>query len=89
MTFYTYMLRNHLKERGPKGDLARDMKDDADSFPRNTKGKLDDWYTIIENYLWSQGACYECMRVFEESWKEYAQYERMRRNQPNRNRVRG
>ena len=80
MTFYTYMLRNHLKERGPKGDLARDMKNDAGSFPRNTKGKLDDWHTAIEDYLWDQGACYECVAVFETCWHEYVERERKRRN---------
>lgn len=84
MTFYTYMIRNHLKERGPKGDLARDMKGDAGSFPRNTKGKLDDWCTVIENYLWSQGACYECAAVFETCWREYAARERKSRNRINR-----
>ena len=28
MTFYTYMTRKYMGEISPKGDLARDMKED-------------------------------------------------------------
>ena len=36
MTFYTFMIRNYENDNTPAGDLARDMKRDTESFPRNS-----------------------------------------------------
>lgn len=80
MTFYTYMMRNHLGEDSPKGDLAMDMKRDKDHFPKNRSCKFNEWYRIIRGYLTNQRACRDCMKVFEECWKEYEQCEKKRLN---------
>ena len=42
MNFYNYMVKNHLNEKSPRGDLARDMKEDRD-FPKNKTGKFKGW----------------------------------------------
>ena len=39
MNFYNYMMKNHLNEKSPRGDLTRDMKEDRD-FPKNKTGKF-------------------------------------------------
>lgn len=78
MTFYTYMMRNHLGKDTPEGDLAMDMRRDKDHFPRNRACKFNGWHQIIENYLYSQGGCRECMDVFEECWEEYERCEKQR-----------
>lgn len=80
MTFYTFMMKNHLNEDAPAGDLAEDMKRDKDSFPRNGKGKYDGWHTIIQDYLQSRNACRECLEVFEDCWEEYVKCEKKRLN---------
>ena len=49
MNFYNYMIKNHLNEKSPRGDLARDMKEDRD-FPKIKHGNLragKDWLKII------------------------------------------
>lgn len=79
MNFYNYMTRNYLVEDGPKGDLARDMREDKATFPKNGVGKFRGWYKIIKDYLVSQGACYNCMETFEECWSEYEASERAKR----------
>ena len=81
MNFYNYMMKNHLNEMSPRGDLARDMKEDRD-FPKNKTGKFKGWKRLIKNYLKSQGACYDCMMAFEKAWKEYENCERKRLNLP-------
>jgi len=81
MNFYNYMMKNHLNEKSPRGDLARDMKEDRD-FPKNKTGKFKGWKRLIKNYLESQSACYHCMMTFENAWREYENCERKRLNLP-------
>lgn len=74
MTFYTYMMRKHLHDESPLGDLAKDMKGDGEHFPRNRATKLEGWHRLILNYLYDCGACDGCIDAFEEAWKEYAKW---------------
>lgn len=74
MTFYTYMVRKHIKEDSPMGDLAKDMREDRDRFPRNSTVKLSGWHDSILSYLYDCGACSGCIDAFEEAWKEYAKW---------------
>lgn len=80
ITFYTYMTRNYLGKASPKGDLAMDIKRDKDRFPKNRSCKFNGWHRLIQNYLISQGACGDCMEVFEKCWKEYERCEKKRLN---------
>lgn len=80
MTFYTFMIRNYLNSDSASGDLARDMKADKESFPRNGKGKYEGWHTLLLDYLHSRSACRECICAFEESWKEYVECEKKQLN---------
>jgi uncharacterized protein YozE (UPF0346 family) len=64
MNFYRWMMKQHLKTKAPKGDLARDMKDDRE-FPHD--GNRDE---ILE-YLDGKGACPGCMDACMEAWNEY------------------
>ncbi len=81
MTFYTFMMR-YREGEGAKRDLACDMRDDKDHFPRNGTGKFDGWHGILRGYLEDQRACDDCLEVFEECWKEYVKCEsaRLKRN---------
>ena len=76
MTFYTFMMRNHRGKNTPEGDLARDIFQDRESFPRNGKGKFDGWHRILRGYLERQHACSECLDVFESCWKDYVACEK-------------
>ena len=78
MTFYTWMMRNYKGDVSPAGDLATDMERDKEGFPRNGAGKFQGWHDLILRYLELQGACWECIEVFEECWKEYELCERKR-----------
>ena len=80
MTFYTYMMRNHLGKDSPAGDLAMDMKRDKDHFPKNRSCKFNGWHQFIRYCLSGQGVCSDCMEVFEECWKEYERCEKKRLN---------
>ena len=80
MTFYTYMTRKYMGEISPKGDLARDMKEDKEDFLRNHPGKYKGWHDILRHYLESHKACSDCIDIFEESWKEYEKCEKSRRS---------
>lgn len=82
MTFYTYMIRNFLKEDSPEGDLAKDMKRDKDTFPRNGTGKFTGNHNMIRRYLEMNHACADCLDVFESCWKEYEGCERSRLKKP-------
>ncbi|MCR4707887.1 MAG: sterile alpha motif-like domain-containing protein, partial [Clostridiales bacterium] len=57
MTFYTFMMRNYRNMDTPAGDLARDMFEDKERFPRNRVAKLDGWHQILRSYLKRQHAC--------------------------------
>lgn len=71
MTFYTYMVRNYKNEDSPKGDLAKDIYGDKESFPRNGQGKWKARGNWIRDYLESCGACDACMEIYDECWEEY------------------
>ena len=49
MNFYNYMMKNHLNEKSPRGDLARDMMEDID-FPKNKMRKFKGWKRLIKNF---------------------------------------
>ena len=76
MTFYSFMMKNHVKGNGRKSDLAYDMKSDKSYFPKNSQGKYDGWHNVIREYLTNKGACYDALEVFEECWKEYLNCEK-------------
>ena len=78
MTFYNVMMRNYRNGEGAKRDLACDMHDDKEKFPKNGARKFDGWHKILREYLEGQGACDDCLDTFEECWKEYEQCERKR-----------
>lgn len=80
MTFYTWMMRNYKGDESPAGDLAADMYWDKDRFPRNGTGKFQGWHKLIRGYLETEGACPECLDIFEECWEEYELCERKRLN---------
>ena len=65
MTFRGWLIKKHLKTKGPIGDLARDIKDDKD-FPK----KCNDGQKI-KDYLYDCGACQGCLDAFSDAWKEY------------------
>lgn len=79
MTFYTFMMRNHLGEKSPKGALAQEIKNDKERFPKNGKGKYAGWHKLIHEYLenkMTEGSS----DVFDECWSEYVLCEKKRLN---------
>ena len=82
MTFYNFMMRNYRNGTGAKRNLAYDMQDDREHFPRNESRKFHGWHKILRDYLECQGACDDCLATFEECWEEYVKCEkaRLRRN---------
>lgn len=64
MNFYTWMMKKHLRTRGPVGDLARDMQYDKE-FPRDGNKEQ------IEFYLEMCSACSGCLDAFGKAWKKY------------------
>lgn len=48
------------------------MKEDK-NFPKSKNSKK-----TIKRYLESQGACYDCLRTFDDAWKEYKSCEKKR-----------
>ncbi len=64
MTYYRWMVRKHIKDQSPAGDLAHDMKMDP-AFPRRA-GRAE----VLE-YLFTREADTKCIRTFEETWNEY------------------
>ena len=78
MTFYSFMMKYHRGQHTPAGDLAEDMYDDKELFPRNRSCKFAGWHNLILGHLKSNDACNECIAVFEECWKDYVACERKR-----------
>lgn len=72
MNFYNYVTKNYINKKIPKGDLARDMKEDK-NFPKSKNSKK-----TIKRYLESQGACYDCLSTFDDVWEEYKSCEKKR-----------
>jgi uncharacterized protein YozE (UPF0346 family) len=72
------MMRNHKGDNTAEGDLADDMYLDKEKFPRNSSCKFKGWHDLIKDYLHRQGACSECVSVFEQCWREYETNERKR-----------
>ena len=70
MQFYTWMKHNFLTDDSPKGDLARDIKDDGFYFPK--AGRQDK----VKKYLICRNASDKCLKTFEECWKEYTECEK-------------
>lgn len=64
MTFYGWIIKNHIRDHSPVGDLARDMRDDREFPHRADKQKILD-------YLEYCGACDGCMDAFGKAWAEY------------------
>ena len=64
MTYYRWMMTNYLNDDSPEGDLAHDMKHDI-GFPKKA-GRSG-----ILTYLIRRNACAECIRTFDESWRDY------------------
>jgi len=71
MTFFYFMMKKYKNGDGAKRDLACDMYDDKEQFPRNGLSNLQFWHKGIREYLENQGACDDCLDVFEKCWKEY------------------
>lgn len=82
MNFYNFMMKNYLGTDTPGGDLAKDMREDKENFPRNNGVKYAGWHRLIRSYLIENEACDNCMEVFESCWKEYEIGERKRRGMP-------
>lgn len=80
MAFYTFMIRNHLNEDSPSGDLAQDMRRNKENFPKNRPCKFDGWHRLIRSHLERKNACRECLETFEECWEEYEKCEKKRLN---------
>ena len=70
MLFYTWMIKNHLKDNSAKGLLARSMKAEGNGFPKRRRLK-----TLI-GYLEHRGASQEVMDALGECWEEYENHER-------------
>ena len=64
-SFREYMIKNHIKDDSPEGDLARDIKSDP-RFPKTAKS-----YSYIRNYLKRCFACNECLETFDGCWKKF------------------
>lgn len=64
-SFRSYMIRNHINDDSPEGDLARDIKRD-ETFPKTAGSHQFIWY-----YLLTHGACRECLKTFDACWKRY------------------
>ena len=75
MTFYNFMMR-YKHGDGAKRDLAWDMYDDKEHFPR----KGSDGHKILREYLENQNACDDCLATFEKCWSEYVLCEKARLN---------
>lgn len=61
-------IKKYEGEASPVGDLARDILRDG-RFPKNSKDKRR-----IKEYLWSRGACSECLTAFNTAWQLYSDY---------------
>lgn len=70
MLFYTWMIKNHLKDNSAKGLLARSMKAEGNGFPKRRRLK-----TLV-GYLEHRGASQEVMDALVECWEEYENHER-------------
>lgn len=64
MDFYDWMIKRYEGKDTPRGDLAGDMKHEAD-FPKNAGRER-----ILEYLDW-KGACEECIAVFKRCWRDY------------------
>ena len=79
MTFKNWMKRNYISASGPRGKLARDIRDD-EKFPINGTSKFDAWRVILRSHLVHHDACDDCLDTFDACWKEYELCERKRLN---------
>ena len=77
MCFKNWLKKKYINDSGPKGYLARDVWMDK-TFPINGAAKFNGWHEYIYDYMMKEGACYECIDIFEQCWKEYELCERKR-----------
>ncbi len=76
MGFYNWMMKNYKKDPTVKGTLARSMSDD----PWWPTGLGVTRKTRIRKYLIN--CCHpsdNCVKAFDECWKEYEDYENARK----------
>lgn len=66
--FKTWVIDKYIKMDNRFGDLAKDMKRDK-SFPITKDKEKMKWYLIMN------GACPQCLEVFEEAYEEYEKSE--------------
>lgn len=74
MTFMQFM-KKQRKEDTPAGDLARDIIRDNNQLFRASLSDISNLHSLIRNYLERKHACRECIRTFEQCWREYAAQE--------------
>ena len=65
MSFFDYMMQNHLCGEDRFADLARDMSNDV-NFPHT-----DDYDEAYDYLVYDCGASSACVDVFKESWERY------------------
>lgn len=73
-TFYVWLIRNHLHNDTPIGDLARDLKSDRREFIRATG------YSRNRTYLTLRNAAPACIDAFDAAWMEYEAYKKEQRH---------
>ena len=70
MLFYTWMIKNYLKDDSAKGLLARSMKAEKSGFPKRRRLR-----TLV-GYLEHRDASQEVTDALVECWGEYENHER-------------
>lgn len=68
MTFAEWVIAKYIDEDSPRGDFARDVRDDHDRPKENTKQAWKDRLYY---------ACHEAREVFEKLWKHYERYRKV------------
>ena len=69
MNFKTWIIRRHIDDDSPIGDLARDIKDDETFTEKNS-------FSGIDNYLDMNNACDRCIEAFKKAWDEYTKWQK-------------
>lgn len=76
MQFYDFMMKKHLGQDTPVGDLAYDMQYERERFPRNDESDHRAGRLTIKRYLEAHNACSACLDSFKQAWKSYVRFER-------------
>lgn len=69
MNFKTWIIKRHIDDDSPIGDLARDIKDDGTFKEKNSLSGID-------NYLDMNNACDRCIEAFKKAWDEYTKWQK-------------